>query len=128
MKPQVLGQCPVCNEKLLVTEIKCQKCGTTIKGEFELSPFDYLSSSQMKFAEVFLKDGGNIKLIEKELGISYPTVKKMLSDVLGSLGFSSDNVILPKDDTKDDILADLKNGAIDFDEAEIRLERIGEKI
>lgn len=128
MKSPVLGKCPVCQDELTVSELKCEKCGTVIRGEFSLSPFDRLSEPQMKFASTFLKDGGNIKLVEKDLGISYPTVKKSLEDVISALGLSYDDKIIGEEDTKEAILADLKAGHIDFDEAEKRLSRIGEKI
>jgi hypothetical protein len=128
MISQVLGKCPVCEEELHVTELKCPKCGITIKGEFTLSPFDHLTDPQMKFAQVFLKNGGNIKAIEKELGISYPTVKKFLDEVVEALGLSTQDIKIPEEETKESILADLKAGHIDFDEAEKRLAAIGEKI
>lgn len=127
MKSPVLGKCPVCQDDLIVTELKCEKCGTVIKGEFALSSFDKLSEPQLKFAEVFLKDGGNIKLVEKDLGISYPTVKKSLEDVVKTLGLSYADTIVPEE-TRESILSDLKAGHIDFEEAEKRLAAIGEKI
>lgn len=128
MKAHLIGKCPVCQDEMIVTELKCTKCGTTIRGEFGLSDFDKLSEPQMRFAEIFLKDGGNIKAIEKELNISYPTVKKLLSEVVASLGLPNEDIPLEKEDTKDQILADLKAGTIDFDEAEKRLSAIGESI
>ncbi|MDD4532344.1 MAG: DUF2089 domain-containing protein [Bacilli bacterium] len=128
MSNKILGQCPVCKSKLHVTEMKCEKCGTVIKGDFELSIFDYLSDSHKRFISVFLKNGGNIKLVEKELGISYPTVKKILEEINFYLGntFNSDTV--EEDDSRKSILQDLKDGKIDFDKAEIRLKHIGETI
>jgi hypothetical protein len=128
MANQVLGRCPVCEGELHVSELKCPKCGTIIKGDFILSDFDRLSEPQMKFAEVFLKNGGNIKLVEKDLNISYPTVKKMLEEVVAALGLSAATVPLQQEETKEEILASLKAGHIDFDEAEKRLARIGESI
>lgn len=128
MKSHVLGKCPVCQENLIATELKCEKCGTVIKGEFTLSDFDRLSEPQMKFAEVFLKNGGNIKAVEKDLNISYPTVKKLLSEVVSTLGLTEVDVPLAEEETREGILADLKAGHIDFEEAEKRLNAIGEKI
>ncbi len=34
-----------------------------------------------------MKNQGNIKAVEKEMNISYPTVKKILNDVLVTLGY-----------------------------------------
>ena len=86
MENKVINRCPICGDKLVVTSLRCEECETEIKGRFNLSVFDYLSESQQKFVLIFLKNGGNIKLIEKELGISYPTVKKILDEVLQVLG------------------------------------------
>jgi hypothetical protein len=128
MHNKVLGQCPVCKAKLYVTELKCEECGTVIKGDFELSIFDYLSDSQKRFVSVFLKNGGNIKLVEKELGISYPTVKKILEEINFYLGNSFDSNTVEEEDSRKLILDELKEGKIDFEKAEIRLKHIGENI
>ncbi len=128
MKSPVLGKCPVDEGELIVTELKCEKCQTVIRGEFSLSDFDKLSEPQMKFAEVFLKNGGNIKAVEKELNISYPTVKKLLDDVVKTLGLSDTSINLPSEETREEILDELKKGTINFDQAEKKLKDIGESI
>jgi len=75
MAYKILSRCPVCNSKLKVVKLKCDNCGTVIENEFELSKFAYLSAEELNFIEVFLKCRGSIKDVEKELGISYPTVR-----------------------------------------------------
>ncbi len=87
MKKSVIGKCPICESELLVTKLKCTNCNTEISGEFQLSKFNYLSKEHQYFIEVFIKNRGNIKQIEKELGISYPTVKRNLDEVIISLGY-----------------------------------------
>lgn len=79
--------CPSCERMLMVTQLKCPRCGTTIDGEFNLSNLMRLSQEQQKFLLVFLKCRGSIKDIEKELGVSYPTVRNKLDDLLIALGF-----------------------------------------
>ena len=120
MKKKIIGTCPVCQKSLLVSELSCPGCQTKISGEFSLSKFDYLSASQQEFALVFLKNGGNIKAIEKELNISYPTVRKNLDEVIEALGFQKENLPL----TRREILRMLKDGEINFDQAEKMLEGI----
>lgn len=86
----VISVCPVCKHDLKVTKLSCDHCDTVIEGSFTLSKFNYLETEKLYFIEVFVKNRGNIKAIEKELNISYPTVKKMLDEVIVGLGYSLD--------------------------------------
>lgn len=88
MEYKVLSKCPVCNGKLKVTKLKCNQCSTVIENNFKLSKFEYLDNEQLSFVEIFLKCRGNIKDVEKEMGISYPTVRAKLDDVITALGYS----------------------------------------
>ncbi|MGM9970549.1 MAG: DUF2089 domain-containing protein [Anaeroplasma sp.] len=114
MKKNVIGYCPICQTKLLVKTMRCEKCETEITGEFNLTPFDYLSPEQLEFALIFIKNQGNIKMIEKTLNISYPTVKKSIDDLCNALGFSNNSESM----TREKIKQKLKNGEITFEEAE----------
>ncbi len=62
---KAIGRCPICSHEVKVTEISCKKCKTVIKGEFELCKFCKLNDEQRYFIEVFLKNRGNIKEMEK---------------------------------------------------------------
>ena len=115
MKRNVLGTCPVCSSKLDVTELHCSDCDTTIKGTFKLDKFSYLSKEQKYFIEVFMKNRGNIKEIEKDLGISYPTVKKNLDNVINALGYGEN--VESQTLTKEEILDKLSNGVISSEQA-----------
>lgn len=84
----VLSTCPVCKHELRVERLHCDHCHTAIEGSFTLSKFNYLETDKLYFIEIFIKNRGNIKAIEKELNISYPTVKKMLDEVIVGLGYS----------------------------------------
>ncbi|MDY4186707.1 MAG: DUF2089 domain-containing protein [Candidatus Borkfalkiaceae bacterium] len=123
MKKKLLGVCPVCGEKLTVTELGCGACGTKISGEFKLSKFDYLSEDLQNFALIFLKNAGNIKAVESEMNISYPTVKKYLETLIEKLDFDK-KVVGKITPTRDDVLKMLKNGEINFDEAEEMLKNL----
>jgi hypothetical protein len=87
MLKEALGKCPVCGQNTEVTAISCNGCGTRIEGHFRLCRFCRLTEEQKSFIESFIKCRGNIKEVEKELGISYPTVKNRLEDVAGALGY-----------------------------------------
>ncbi|NOZ04542.1 MAG: DUF2089 domain-containing protein [FCB group bacterium] len=67
--------CPVCREKMLSTQLYCEHCDILIDGKFEHDRFAYLDNDTADFLEVFVLARGNIKEIEKQLGISYPTVR-----------------------------------------------------
>lgn len=82
---EVIGNCPVCDHDLSVTKLTCHNCETEISGDFRLSKFDYLSKTELAFVETFIIKQGNIKEIEKELNISYPTVKKNLNLIIQKL-------------------------------------------
>ena len=77
--------CPSCNRKMLITQLKCPDCKITIKGVFQSHRFGYLDKEALDFIETFILCRGNIKDIEKSLGISYPTVKTRLEKVITEL-------------------------------------------
>lgn len=106
---KLLTDCPVCAQTLHVTELQCAHCDTTITNTFELSKLATLSGEQLRFVEVFLTCRGNIKEVEKELGISYPTVRGKLNEVIHSLGYREED---KTQITKQQIVAMLENDEI----------------
>ncbi len=90
MTREALGKCPICGGNTEVTRIYCKACDTTIEGHFHLCRFCRLTDDQKAFIDAFIKCRGNIKEVEKELGVSYPTVKNKLEDVAAALGYKSE--------------------------------------
>jgi len=123
--PPVLGQCPVCDNELTVTTLGCDNCGTRISGNFRLNRFSRLSADHLHFLEVFVKNRGVIKDVEAELGISYPTVRARLDEVIRQLGFApaTDEQLRPSQnrDARREILEQLQNKQISAGEASRRL-------
>lgn len=127
---KVLTQCPVCDGRLKAVKLQCGSCGTVIENSFDFPPLMQLSREHMEFAEVFLRCRGNIKDVEKELGISYPTVRAKLDQVIEGL---SGGRPAPKatqnqdgDSTRREaILKMLESGDITPEEALKSLEGIG---
>lgn len=116
MAAEVLGKCPVCGGNTVVTRISCNVCDTTIEGHFDLCKFCRLTQEQKTFIDVFIKCRGNIKEVEKELGVSYPTVKNRLEDAAGALGYKGEPE--PANPTKrKEVLDRLNNGEISVEEA-----------
>lgn len=87
--PEVTGRCPMCEGELVVTHLRCQQCGTGLEGVFHLNKFDRLSREHLRFVDVFIKNRGVIRDVEKELGISYPTVRGRLDEVIRALGYDT---------------------------------------
>lgn len=82
----VPSQCPVCNHHLIVTDVSCERCGTNLNGKFSLGRLHRLTPEQLQFVEVFILCEGKINRVEQELGISYPTVRAQLQEVIQTLG------------------------------------------
>ncbi len=83
------NKCPSCSGKVLVTELCCTDCKTSVKGNFDLPVFASLSPEEEGFLRVFLAARGSIKEVERQLNISYPTVKSRLEALLNKLGLGS---------------------------------------
>ena len=140
------GRCPVCSHPMTVTRLSCGQCGSALEGSFRLSGTQPLAPSgarsgllaaraesearfgrlarldrtQLEFVETFLRCRGVIKNVEDMLGISYPTVKARLANVLDALGFTPEDE-LPAAESRArrrEILADLAAGRITADEAQ----------
>jgi hypothetical protein len=107
-----INKCPCCGGKLVVTGFLCRRCGTKISGEFEFPSFPGLTKDEIEFVKTFVKCRGNIKEVEKELGISYPTVRNRLDEVIRDMGFR-----IERSDDKAKILDRLESGEISVDTA-----------
>ena len=84
---KVLEQCPTCGGELTITGLHCRSCHTRIESEYSTCRFCRLSQESLDFIEIFVKNRGNIKEMERELEISYPTVRSRLNAVIKELGY-----------------------------------------
>lgn len=82
---KVISKCPSCGGILKITALGCPVCKLELRNDFQLSPFDLLNTEQTQFLFSFLKHRGNMRSVQYELGISYPTAKKRLDDMLIAL-------------------------------------------
>ena len=115
--------CPVCQEVLSVRRLHCRNCDTTIEGHFDLGRFSQLSPDQFSFIEAFVRCEGKLNRLEKELGMSYPTLRARLTEVIRAMGYSVGPVpVLISDEERHRILDDLANGKISPEEAMNMLE------
>lgn len=114
---KVISKCPICSGELKAARLKCQNCSTIIENNFSLSKFDYLSDDELFFVETFIRCRGNIKEMEKELKISYPTVRTRLDSIIKKLGYED---AVPEDERKQrrvEILKELEEGTLTAEEA-----------
>ncbi len=117
----ILGQCPVCHQPLEVTRLYCRSCDTTVEGHFELGRFYRLSPDQLAFAETFIRCEGKINRVGEELGLSYPTVRGRLNDLIRALGYEVREETPFSDEERKAILEQLAQGKITSEDAIKRL-------
>lgn len=115
----ILGECPVCGGEMIVTRLSCRECDTVIHGRFVTGPFANLSSAQLEFLEIFIRNEGKITHMEKDLSLSYPTIRNRLHEIIRALGYEpgrEDYNPLSEEDRRK-ILEDLNEGKITSEEA-----------
>jgi hypothetical protein len=100
MARDVISTCPVCEGELLISRLHCRSCGTALEGEFGVGRFGRLSKEQLALLESFLRARGNLKEMERELGISYPTVRGRVDALVRALGLADgdDDDVEPMED------------------------------
>ena len=114
--PLIPQSCPSCASPLAVTQLTCTSCGTGVIGKFELSPFFRLQPESLKFLEVFVRNRGNVKEMERETSESYWAIRRRLDEVITEMGMEA-----PQEadisTRRQEILAQLSRGEINVQEA-----------
>ncbi len=113
------SRCPVCHSELEVSRLHCPSCDTTIDGRFTGGPFAHLTAEHLDFIVTFVRCEGRINRMEQELGLSYPTIRNRLMEVIRALGFEpgKDEVVEVSAEKRNSVLEDLEAGKISADEA-----------
>ncbi len=109
--------CPVCRDNLLVTRLSCRNCGTVLEGRFTMGRLFQLSPDQLHFVEVFLRCEGKINRVEEALGLSYPTIRSRLTEVIRTLGYEVGEKQEAADEHRPEILERLARKEITSEEA-----------
>ncbi len=122
-------RCPVCDHEMRISKLTCTHCPTKIEGEFSTCKFCQLPAEQLIFVETFIKCRGNIKEVEKDLRISYPTVRSRLDSIIETLGYRVDGDKEKQDpqeesNRREAILEALERGEISPQEATLKLRKM----
>ena len=134
MAHDVISTCPVCASELAVTRLHCRSCGTTLEGDFSVGRFGRLNRDQVVLLESFLRSRGNLRDMERELGISYPTVRSRVEALVRALGFGPRSDGDETDDAADgppgpgsreEILQALARHELTADEAAAAIRKLG---
>ena len=83
--------CPVCSSRLETTQLGCPSCGTGLTGHFAPCEFCGLDDGDLIMLRVFLASRGNMRDLERHLGVSYPTARARFDDLLRRLGLIGGN-------------------------------------
>lgn len=111
-KKNIPSSCPSCGGELLVVRLECSQCRTEVTGEFDLCPVCRLDHDIKKLFDLFMNARGNLKQVQRTLGLSYPTVRVRIEEMFQKLG-QDDSPPDPKE-----ILAKVRAGGLTVDEAE----------
>ena len=112
--------CPVCNERLALTRLTCPACDTELSGGFATCEFCVLTNEDRETLRVFLASRGNMKELERHLGVSYPTARARFDALLGKIGI--DRPAGTAAPTRVELMEQVARGEIDTEEALRRLE------
>jgi hypothetical protein len=118
-------RCPLTGGEIIVTRFYCPDADVSVEGRFavEQPPFAQLAPEQLKFVEVFVRNEGKLNRMEDELGLSYPTIRSRLHEIIRTLGYEpgkDEPAAPPPAVTQPDrkaVLADLDAGRISFEDA-----------
>ena len=112
--------CPVCSERLALTRLSCPSCATELSGAFVTCEFCGLTDEDREVLRVFLASRGNMKELERHLGVSYPTARARFDTLLGKMGIERASATPPS--SRLELMEQVARGEIDVDEALQRLQ------
>jgi hypothetical protein len=115
------SSCPTCGHELEVRELSCPNCSTTVRGRWEPGAFGRLTDEQQNFLRIFVRSRGNLSEVERSLGVSYPTVRAKLEEIIDLLQEDPTPAPAAAAETRDDVLRQISKGRLTVDEGLARL-------
>ena len=113
------SNCPVCNHRLATTRLTCPDCSTELSGAFTSCEFCVLTDEDRDVLRVFLASRGNMKELERHLGVSYPTARARFDGLLTKIGIDRPAPAAP---SRVELMEQVSRGEITIDEALTRLD------
>ncbi|MBN1179725.1 MAG: DUF2089 domain-containing protein [Anaerolineae bacterium] len=113
----VFAECPVCHGDLAVTRMVCRNCGSALEGRFTMGRLFQLTPEHLHFVEVFVRCEGKINRVQEELGVSYPTVRSRLEEIIRALGYEVGSAQEASSVPRQDVLERLARKEITSEEA-----------
>lgn len=118
------ADCPVCGGDLITTRVGCRSCGSELVGEFAHCEFCGLDDRETELLRVFLASRGNLREVEKHLGVSYPTARARFTALLVKLGLGGSEPATATM-TREQVLSEVASGALTPAEAAPLLAELG---
>ena len=110
--------CPSCGGQVEVRELWCPECDVSVRGRFPRCEFCGLPEEQMAFLRLFVSRRGNLREVEREMGVSYPTVRARLDDLLRALGYATEAPSArDRQERRREVLEALREGTMTPEEA-----------
>jgi hypothetical protein len=127
--PVRIDQCPSCNGEFEIRELYCPACDITMRGRFAAqapSPFARLNDEQEAFLRLFVLSRGNLSDVERSLGVSYPTVRAKLDDLIAAFAQPSDGADIASEPplSRTDVLARVADGRLSTEEGMVLLRQL----
>ena len=119
--PRLVVRCPSCQGELVATRLSCRACSTSLEGQFEVPPLLQLGPDELAFVTAFVRSSGSLKAMAQLLGVSYPTVRNRLDDIVRRL----EEVERGVDRRRHEILDALESGKLTAKAAAEELKKVG---
>ena len=117
--------CPVRGKPLEVTALPSPDSGVSIEGRFQPNEFALLPQENLEFLRLFVKVRGNLKEMERIMGLSYPTIRLRFENLINVLGYElQEQESLGRAGRRSAILEQLERGELDADQAAKALQEL----
>ena len=134
---KILENCPTCGSEVVVSEVTCTTCDTVVRSRYAPCPFCRLAPEDLAFMLLFVKSRGNVKDMERELGVSYWTIRGRLNEIIEAMGRGRADAEAPEADAvatpprrgrpasaeRQAVLDRLKRGEISAEEAAAQISK-----